>query len=63
MRRAIKIEGTDLVLEISKVTSVKVSKNMIHIDQLADGTWRLIYNENMIPDFTKIKALSVIRED
>jgi len=62
-RRAIEIEGTDTVLELSKVTAVRTNKNMIHLDQLDDGTWRLIYNSEMIPDFTKVKGLKIIRED
>lgn len=62
MRRAIKLNGTDLVLELSKVTAVKTTQRMIHLDELPDGTWRLIYNGNHIPDFTKIKSLEIIRE-
>ena len=63
MRRAIKIEGTDVELELSKATAVRTDKNMIHLDQLADGTWRLIYNGNLIPDFSKVEAFKIIRED
>lgn len=63
MRRAVKIEGTELVLELSKATAVKTDKQMIHLDQLKDGTWRLIYNSNLIPDFTKVQSLTMIRED
>jgi len=63
MKRAIKIEGTGEELILSKATAVKTSKRMIHLDELPDGTWRLIYNGNMIPDFTKVEALRVIRED
>ncbi len=64
MRRAIRIAGTDQVLELSKVTGVKLNgPAVIHFDQLPDGTWRLIYNTNMIPDFTKITAFEIIRED
>lgn len=62
-RRTIELVGTDHVLELSKVTSVKTTKNMIHLDQLDDGTWRLIYNGNMIPDFKIVESLRVIRED
>lgn len=62
MRRAIKLTGTDLVLELSKVTAIKTDKKMIHLDELPDGTWRLIYNGNMIPDFTKIEVMEIIRE-
>lgn len=61
--RAIEVEGTDEVLTLSKATAVKTSKNMIHLDQLDDGTWRLIYNGNMIPDFTKVLGLKILRDD
>jgi len=63
VRRAIKIVGLDLELELSKATSVKTQNQMIHLDQLKDGTWRLIYNENLIRDFTKVKSFEIIRED
>ena len=61
--RAIEVEGTDEVLILSKATAIKTSKNMIHLDQLDDGTWRLIYNGNMIPDFTKVMGLKILRDD
>ena len=62
-KRSIKLEGTDIELVLSKATAVRTSKNMIHLDELADGTWRLIYNGNMIPDFSVIKSLTIVRED
>ena len=64
MRRAIEIEGIDLILELSKVTSIrKTQAKMIHLDQLNDGSWRLIYHEDIIPDLAKVKSLKIIRED
>jgi len=63
MRRAIKIEGLDIELELSKATAVRTNNNMIHLDQLADGTWRLIFNGDMIPDFSKVESFRIIRED
>lgn len=63
VRRAIEITGTDHVLELSKVTAIHSDKNMIHLDQLPDGTWRLIYSGKMIEDFAKVQALKIIRED
>ena len=63
LRRAIEIEGLTKTLELSKVTAVRTSKEMIHLDQLDDGTWRLIYNENLIPDIQKVRAFNIIRED
>lgn len=63
VRRAIAVDGTNLVLELSKATAIRTSKQMIHLDQLSDGTWRLIYNSTLIPDFTKVQALRIVRED
>lgn len=64
VRRAIALTGSSLEpLELSKVVAVRTAKNMIHLDELDDGTWRLIYNGNHIPDFSKITALTLIRED
>lgn len=62
-RRALRIEGTDVVLELSKVTMVKLDKEMFHLDKLPDGTWRLVYSEKTIPDITQVKGLTFIRED
>lgn len=61
--RAIELEGTGEVLVLSKATAVKTKQNMIHLDQLPDGTWRLIYNGNMIPDFTKVMGLKIMRDE
>lgn len=63
MKRSINLEGLGTELVLSKAVAVKTEKNMIHLDQLPDGTWRLIYNETMIPDFSKITALRIVRED
>lgn len=63
MKRAIKIEGLDIELELSKATAVRTDKQMIHLDQLPDGTWRLIFNSNLIQDFSKVEAFKIIRED
>jgi hypothetical protein len=63
MKRAIVLDGTGIELPLSKATAVKTGKKMIHIDELPDGTWRLIYSQELIPDFTKISAFRVLRED
>jgi hypothetical protein len=61
-RRAIKI-GEE-VLEISKYTVIKHNKKrLLYLDELNDGTWRLIHNEDLIPDLTKIDVFEIIRED
>ncbi len=65
IRRAIKVnlEGTDLVLELSKATAIAGNKKMIHFDELPDGTWRLMFSRDMIDDFSKIKSFEIIREN
>ena len=63
-KRSIKIEGIDKQLQLSKYTVIKnTPKNMIHLDELPDGSWRLIVSENVIPDMTQVEALRIIREE
>jgi hypothetical protein len=67
MRRAILLQGIGKELEISKVTKITNLQNpqreFIYFDQLDDGTWRLIYAEDTISDFTQIEAFKFIREN
>lgn len=63
LRRAIEIEGTDVVLELSRATAIDVDKKMIHLDELPDGTFRLLFSKSLIDDFTKVHSLKIIRED
>ena len=65
VRRAIELEGLDIVLELSKATAIKGKKRMIHLDELDDGTWRLLFSKDLVEveDFPKIKSLKIIRED
>jgi hypothetical protein len=63
VKRSIKLVGLDQELILSKATAIKTNSNMIHFDQMKDGTWRLIYNGNMIPDFSKLEALQIVRVD
>ena len=62
-RRDIELTGTDIVLELSKVTAVRTKQRMIHLDELPDGTWRMIYNGEHIEDFSKIDCFKIVRED
>lgn len=61
-KRSVELVGTGIVLELSKATAVRTKQRMIHFDELPDGTWRLIYNGEMIEDFSKIDSLKIIRE-
>jgi hypothetical protein len=61
-RRAIKLEGTDVVLELSKFATPKTDKEFIHLDKLPDGSWRLLYNVEGT-DIKNVKSLTIVREE
>lgn len=61
-RRAIKLEGTDVTLELSKFATPRTEKEFIHLDKLSDGTWRLLYNVKDA-DIQTIEALTIVREE
>lgn len=63
MKRSIRLDGIGTELILSKATAVRTTKQMIHFDQLEDGTWRLIYNANLIPDITQLTSLTIIRDN
>ena len=66
MKRIIRInrkDGTFTDLELSRAVSVKTSKKTINLEELPDGSWRMIWNESLIPDFTQVANLEIIRED
>jgi len=61
-RRAIKLEGTDVTLELSKFATPRTDKEFIHLDKLKDGTWRLLYNVKDT-DIQSVSSLVIVRED
>lgn len=63
VRRAIKLQGTTVVLEISKFATPNVDKEFIHLDKLSDGTWRLLWNVKGAPDVRQVEALTILRSD
>lgn len=64
VRRALKLKGTDVVLELSKVTRIHSEDfKSIHIDQLPDGTYRLIYGSGIIDKLSEVESFEIIRED
>jgi hypothetical protein len=66
MKRAIRInfnDGTYKDLELSKAVTVKTKNEMLNLEKLQDGTWRMIWNESLIEDFTKVVNFEVVREE
>lgn len=62
-KRTVLINGTEKQLQLSRVTQLNTTKQFIHLDELSDGTWRICYTSNTIPDFSKVKSLEILRED
>jgi hypothetical protein len=66
MKRIIRInfqDGSYKDLELSKATSVRTKNEMLYLDKLPDDSWRMIWNESLIPDFSTVSNLEIIRED
>jgi len=62
MKKSIYLKGIDKELILSKVASIDVDKKFIHIEEMPDGTWRLNYSSNLIPDISKIESFEIRRE-
>lgn len=58
-----KMDGTFIDLEITRAASVDTKQSMINLDKLADGTWRLVWDKNLMEEFTEFKSLEMVRED
>jgi hypothetical protein len=66
MKRSVILEDTEgnviRELVLSTTTPIKTFNEMLYLDKLGDGTWRLIYSESLVPDITKLKCLRIVRE-
>ncbi len=48
-------------LPLSKATSVDTKKSKIYLDKLEDGTWRLIWDKNLIEEFSDFLNMEMLR--
>lgn len=65
-KRTIRInfnDGTYRDLVLSKATLIKTKSEMMNLEKLNDNTWRLIWSEGLIDDFSKVVNFEVVRED
>lgn len=68
-KRAMRIQmmdGSHKDLSISQAVSMKTSKendNRIYLEQLTDGSYRLLWTEGIVKEFKDIKGFEIIRED
>ncbi len=68
-RRIFRLKFSDVTykdLEISKAAAIKLDQaEMMHLDKLQDGTWRLLYNPKVIDErsFSQLNEIEIVRED
>jgi hypothetical protein len=63
MKRALKLDGTDIELVISKAVLVKVPRPFMYLWELDDGTWRLEYSSTFISTFAALKRFEFNKEE
>jgi hypothetical protein len=68
-KRAMRInmaDGSYKDLPITQAVAMKTSKendNRIYLEQLTDGTYRLLWTEDLITEFKDVQGFEMIRED
>lgn len=62
-QRYIELVGLDTRLELISSTCVNVRHGYIHLDEITEGYWRLVYSSALIPDFTKVTSLIIHSEE
>lgn len=63
VKRAIKVNGTDIELIITKHISIDVDRPLMFLEELEDKTWRLTYSKALFPDFAQIKEFQFLRRE
>lgn len=62
-RRAIEFVGGP-TFELERATMIRSDiPTAFAIERMQNGKWRMTYNGILIPDFTKIERINIIRED
>jgi len=63
-KRYLKLNGLDREVELSKVSEINISddKEFIYLDKLNNGTWRLCYTAQTIPDIKLLESLEIVRK-
>lgn len=66
MKRSIVLvlkDGTTKELVLSKATAIKAPTGRLNLDELPDGTWRLLWNEDLLKDFSQLERIDIKLED
>lgn len=56
-------DGTEKDLILSKATKLMCDASMLHLDNLKDGSWRLIWSKDLADDFSQILGFDIKREN
>lgn len=62
-KRSFVLDGIGTELELGRVTCMDSSsdREMIYLEKMRDGKWRLTYTKQTIPDITKLHGLRLRR--
>ncbi len=66
MRRSFRFnlaDGSIKDLDISKVAKINTERSMFCLEELKDGTYRLLYSPNIVPHLPDVLTIEIIRED
>lgn len=65
MKRVFRIQTTDkdIELEISKAVAIDSPKKTFNLEELPDGTYRLIWSKGLVENFSQIIGMDILRED
>jgi hypothetical protein len=63
-KRTLRIHTCDgeIDLVISKAAKIKVPKRFLELSENEDGTFRLLFSESLISDFSKVSSIEMVRE-
>lgn len=65
-KRILKInlfEGDPIELEIGKAIELRTQQPAIYVEKMKDGKYRLAYDVAVIPDFSNVQNIEVVRID
>lgn len=65
VKRSVLIEGLGDVLDIAVATKVNLrdkGDQFIHLDQMKDGRWRLVWTDGVVHDWSEVVSLKMLRE-
>ena len=66
MYRAFKItkkNGDVVELKITKACAITTDKLMFNIEQMKDGSFKLIWSKSLCENFSELDKLEIVRED